>query len=485
MSGTQLVGIHLGTSGVRVAVYSLDGTLVVSGEASIEQQTTAAWRQALREAAPQLPDRGICSVVSTSGTAVLVDEMGEPVFRPQMYYKAAPKQANRLREAVATERLSEDIALSPTSPLSKVLRLREEHPERFDDVAWILSPATWLLYELRYDSSTRWRTVETDWANALKFGADVTTPLPEWFEPLIEGIDLPMSLFPSIRPPGSFIGRAESELARRSGLSDLKLYQGMTDGSASALASGILEPGDFGVVWGAASLVKYVSESIEPHDALYYHRHPIEGYLPGAAFDSGNMFQWVCDRLLNRSVSRGLELAQETSPGEEYRVFLQGNRSPFFDPAVGSSVLGLRHDTELSASEVHGRLVRGVATGIALAEYTYISIIENHFDTAIDEVRLIHDDVSSPDDSSRWMSELRASVWQRSVVQMAPRTTAGLLIPPALITSQYEDIEEASDALLRQKGSFDPDADISEIYAGERDTYFQRWEELADIYPTT
>ena len=157
MSRTQLVGIHLGTSGVRVAVYSLDGTLVVSGEASIEQQTTAAWRQALREAAPQLPDRGICSVVSTSGTAVLVDEMGEPVFRPQMYYKAAPKQASRLREVVATERLSEDIALSPTSPLSKVLRLREDYPERFDDVEWILSPATWLLYELRYDSSTRWQ----------------------------------------------------------------------------------------------------------------------------------------------------------------------------------------------------------------------------------------------------------------------------------------------------------------------------------------
>lgn len=484
MTATRLIGIHLGTSGVRVATYALDGTLVSSGEASIEQQTIAAWKQALREATPRLPERGICSVVSTSGTAVLVDRMGEPVFRPQMYYQSAPKRADRLGGTAATGRLSENIALSPTSPLPKVLRLREEHPNRFEEVEWVLSPATWLLYELRYDSSTRWRTVETDWTNALKFGADVTTPLPEWFEPLFEEVDLPRSLFPPIRPPGSFIGVAGSELADRAGFSGLKLYQGMTDGSASALASGVLKPGDFGVIWGAASLIKYVSETIEPHEALYYHRHPIEGYLPGAAFDSGNMLRWICDRLLDCSVSRGLKLAQKTPPGEEYRMFLQGNRSPFFDPTAGGSVLGLRHDVELSAEEVHGRLARGVATGIALAEYIHLPIIESLFDTTIDEVRLMYDDVSSPADPSGWMSEFRASVWQRPVIQMEPRTTAGLLIPATLITSEYESIEEASDSLLQPRTTLDPDPDISEAYDEQRRSYFRRWRALSDLHST-
>ena len=483
MANTQLIGIHLGTSGVRVSVYGLDGTVVAGGEASIEQQTIAAWKQGLREATPRLPDRGICSVVSTSGTAVLVDETGEPVFRPQMYYKAAPEGATRLQEATTAEELSEDIALSPTSPLAKVLRLREDHPDRFADVEWILSPATWLLYELSYEGSTQWRNVETDWTNALKFGADVTPPLPRWFEPLFEDIDLPLQLLPPIRPPGSFIGVADSELAMRTGLSGLKLYQGMTDGSASALANGVAEPGDFGIVWGAASLVKYVAKSVEPHDALYYHRHPIEGYLPGAAFDSASIFQWVCDRLLDRSVPRGLELARRTAPGEEYRVFLQGNRSPFFDPSVGGSVLGLRHDTDLSAAEVHGQLARGVATGIALAEYTYLPIIEELFETSIDEVRLMHDDVSSPEDPTGWLSELRASVWQRPVVQMEPRTTAGLLIPPALITGEYDDVEAASDSLLRPRTTFEPDSDISEIYDDQRRAYLGRWNVLADLYP--
>jgi len=483
MSVSELVGVHLGTTELRVAVYGVDGELRASGEAAVGEQTTVAWERALREATPALSAEGICSVASTSGTAVLVDETGEPIFPPQMYYEAAPEYAERVQELDAAAELDDrDIALSATSPLPKLLRLRDEHPDRFARVEWILSPATWLLYRLRYGHSTQWHNVETDWTNALKFGADVTPPLPEWFDPLFEAAEIPLDVLPAIRPPGSYVGVAEGELADRTGFAGNKLYQGLTDGNASVLANGCLEPGDFSITCGAASVVKYVSESITPHETLYYHRHPLAGHLPGAAFDSGVVFRWFCDRLLDCPVERGLELARATPAGEEYEVFLQGNRSPFFDPGIGNSVLGFRHDSDLSTDEVRGRLARGIATGVALTEHTYIRIIEELFDTVIDRVRLMSDGPPAGEDPFDWWYELRSSVWGRPVVQMEPRTTAGLLIPPALITSLYDDAAEASERLLGTERSIEPDPAIGDLYDDRKAAYFDRWQSVADLY---
>ncbi|WP_129115422.1 hypothetical protein [Halegenticoccus tardaugens] len=273
---------------------------------------------------------------------VAVDDRGESVFEPQWYYETAPDQAERLLDLdVADELSAKGVPLSAASPLAKILALRERHPGRFDEIKWILGPATWLLYRLRYPGGERWTDLETDWTNALKFGADVTGTTPGWFEPFFDAVDVSTDLFPTIRPPGTSIERAENETAADVGLADAELYQGLTDGNASVLAAGCLQPGDCSIVCGSTSVVKYVSDRVNPHEALYYHRHPIEGYLPGAAFDTGVVLRWFCTHVLGVSEARGLELARSIDAGDEPRAYLQGNRSLFFDPEMGTAVFDL------------------------------------------------------------------------------------------------------------------------------------------------
>lgn len=483
MQDTNLVGIYLSPSTIHVASYNLDGELLARNEAAVDEQTTVAWERALGVVTPQLSGQGICSVASTSGTAVLVDEYGVPVFEPQMYHESAPEQAEFLQEAVGpADEPGLNIALSPTAPLAKILRLKREHPDRFSEVEWILSPTTWLLYRLRYGSSTRWLDVETDWTNALKFGADMTASVPKWHEFLYETVDISLALLPTIRPPGSFIGTANNELAQRAGLDGLRLFQGVTDGNAFVLASGCFEPGDTSVTFGGTSVVKHVSESIRPNKALYYHRHPIDGYLPGAAFDSGSALRWVCDRVLNTTTKRGLELAKSIPAGDEYEMFPQGNRGPFFDEDVASSLLGLKYDRSLSTETVHGRLARGLTTGIVLAEGTYLSLIEEHFDASIDRVRVMNDDAPAAGEGYDWWNRHRASIWDRQIVEMEPRTIAGLLIPAALISSAYESPQEAEERLLRHRTIVNPDRELSEQYEEDRNAHFERWTAIADLY---
>jgi xylulokinase len=482
MTDQTLVGIHLGTSAVRVGVYDLDGELLDSGKALINEQTSVAWERAVRKAAPELPESGICSIASTSGTALLVDEYGEPVFPPQMYYESAPGRSEQLQQfEFDNYPVNWDVVLSSASPLSKVLLLRETHPKRFEDVQWILSPTTWLLYRLQYGNSTRWDDVETDWTNAMKFGADITAPVPEWFDSLFDATGLSRSLFPTIRPPGTYAGVAESEFADRTGFDGIKLFQGITDGSAFVLANGCIETGDFSLTFGATSVVKFVSEEITPHDALYYHRHPIEGYLPGASFESGNAMRWFFDRVINCTEQRGLELANKIAPGEEYEMFPAGNRGPFSNPTVGSSILGLEYDTELLTEDVHGRLARGLTTAIVLAESTYISLIEDHFETSIDRVQIMNNGAPTHQEDYAWWNTLRSSIWDRPVVEMEPRTTVGPLIPATLITGIYNGADEAVDSLLRQRSSVTPDSELAAEYEEKKESYLDQWQTITQL----
>lgn len=482
MPNQKLIGIHLGTSSVVVTVYDQDGTVLNHGESLVNEQTSVAWERAFYEATPNLPDDAICSIAGTSGTVLLVDKYGEPIFPPQMYYESATEEANQLSEyTVDEDTINMDIITSPTAPLAKILQIREQHPNQFQQVEWIVSPTTWLLYRLCYGSSEPWQDVETDWTNAMKFGADITASVPTWFESLFNSIDLSTSLFPEIRPPGSYIGVADGEIAKRTGFDGTKLFQGITDGSAFVLANDCLRSGDFSLTFGATSVIKYVSDSIMPHNALYYHRHPIKGYLPGASFESGNILQWFFDTVLDCSNERGIELAKSTPMGEEYTVFPPGNRGPFFDPSIGSSILGLQYDTELSVEEVHGRLARGLVTGIILAEWSYISLIEEHFETNIDVVRVMNEGAPTQEDNYSWWNELRATIWDRPVIEMDTHTTVGPVIPAALIGGVYHSVNDATDSLLQQHSRVTPDPSATVSYESKKQSYLDQWRKIAQL----
>ncbi|KXA88602.1 hypothetical protein AKJ57_06635 [candidate division MSBL1 archaeon SCGC-AAA259A05] len=483
MRETHLVGIDLGTSGVRTTAYNTRGVVVGSGEAPLEEQSQEDWEEALRKAMPELPKGDkICSVDGTSGTVILADASGKVVFPPQMYYESAPEKAERVNEfASAREIRDKGVSISATSPIPKILRLKEEEPGKFEEVKWILSPTTWLLYRLKCGGEERWRELETDWTNALKLGADITGRKPNWFEPLFRDAGISLDLLPEVEGPGTPMGSAGGELAEKLGLGGAELYQGLTDGNSSALAMGCLEPGDYGISCGSTSVPKFVSEDIRPHEALYYHKHPIRGYLAGAAIETGMILKWICEKVLGVSQEKGLELARKVR-GEEYGFFPQGDRSPFFDSRMGNTLTGIWPNQDLSKKEARGRLVRGIATGIAMEEYIYIPLLEEIFAVTIDRVNLLGGGAPSEEEPFSWWNELRASIWNKKTIEMEPRTTVGSLIPAALSSSLFSDASEASKNLLKEEGEIKRDKEMTDSYKEERDEFFDLWKEIKTLY---
>jgi xylulokinase len=112
----------------------------------------------------------------------------------------------------------------------------------------------------------------------------------------------------------------------------------------------------------------------------------------------------------------------------------------------------------------------------------YISLIEDHFKTSIERVRLMNDDAPSLDDSYDWWNTQRASVWNRPVIEMESRAIAGLLIPATLIASVYSTPQEAKEKLLRRRSVVSPESDIVGVYEQRKREYLQKWREIADVY---
>jgi len=475
-----LTSIDLGTTGVRIEVFDEYGFLKAYGSAKIDKQDTVDWVNALKEAMPDIresDEEKIVVVDSTSGSFVVVDRYGTPLFPPSMYYEKAVEEYEEIKSMPSVLEIGrKGSAISATSPLPRILKLMKMKPDIFRKARWILPPTTWLTYRLIIPEGSLWEDLEVDHTNALKFGEDITVDPPCWFKPLFDEVGVDLTLMPRIVGCGDYAGIARSRLADELGLYGAKIFHGITDGNASALASGCISPGDFSIGCGSTTVPKYVAREIKLHPALYYHKHPIAGYLAGAAPVTGGFIDWFISRVLGLDIGEAYRLAELSDAGSEYLFFPQGDRSPFDDPRLAASILGLWPTSEARETVV-GRIVRSMLVSVAFLEYFYMHLIEKLFESRIDEVR-----ITGGGSRSRFWNIIRASIYERRVKVMEERVCVGALIPVVLKAGVCKGPEEAIQRFLKIVDVVDPDSKLTSIYRARRDRFYELWVKLKDVY---
>jgi len=470
----KLVGLDLGTSGVRYECYGLDGAILSRGRADITEQSCRGWMDAILRAIPK--EKGfedseevLLSGQSTSGTAVLVDEYGNEVLRPLMYFERAPEESKKIERLSSVKELAKrGVAISSTSPLPKIVAIREKQPDAFRRVRWVIAPLTWLLHRLRYREDVKWEDVTTDLTNALKFGVDLVKSYLSWYAPVFRDAGIPTHLLPRIVRCGEEIGIAESDFAERLGLRGARIFQGMTDGNAGALAVGCLNENDFGFTCGTTTAVKYVTGTIKMHKAIYYHKHPFEGYLAGAAPVTAGMLDWYAKKIMGITVDEAFTLSERIPPEKEYGFFPQGERSPFNDPELGGSFIKIWPD-EIPVEEARGRLFRSIVTGLTFFEHYYIQLFERLFDNKITEAKITGGGTRSP-----WWNKLRAAIYDIPVKVMEERPGIGALIP-AVVSLNLLKREEVVQKLLRVMATYLPDRELKGKYESRKRLFFKSW----------
>ena len=331
MKTPVVVGIDIGTSGVRAVAMKEAGDVVASGAAklaafSTDHRDPAVWRRAMQAAlAEMLGAQGDESIVAvaidgTSGTLLPVDAEGRPLAEPMMYNDPVTDAA--ILDAVTAHSARESAAHGPTSGLAKAIGFQP-----IPGIARLIHQADWLsgLLTDRFDIS--------DENNALKTGYDpVARRWPDW----IAATGARPELLPQVLPAGSPVGPVTADAAVEFGLpAGVLVVTGTTDGCASFLATGADRPGDGVSALGTTLTVKMLSNRplFAPEYGLYSHRIG-DMWLAGGASNTGGIVL-----ALHFSGERVVELSAlidpETDTGLDYYPLPKpGERFPVSDPAL-------------------------------------------------------------------------------------------------------------------------------------------------------
>ena len=278
-----VLGIDVGTSGVRIVAAGRAGALVTMSKANISAplqnsgrslQDPQIWWDAIEQAFAALNLKNLevlaIAIDGTSGTILAVDEAGKPLGLASMYNDLAERVDVDKVSAVASK---ETAALGGSSPLARALSMQK-------GARRILHQADWLAGQFsgRFDVS--------DENNALKTGYDpVSRNWPAW----IAATGLDVKLLPQVVPAGTATGKILPAIADKFKLpKNVAIVAGTTDGCAAFLASGASIPGDGVTSLGTTLTLKLLSDRpvFSPQYGIYSHRIG-DQWLAGGASNSG------------------------------------------------------------------------------------------------------------------------------------------------------------------------------------------------------
>ena len=347
MSQALFIGIDLGTSGCRAIAIDSDGQPVAQAGTSMPapqrdgnraEQDANIWWQAVQETLHELLSQiQVDSVKSiavdgTSGTLLLTDDRGEPLY-PALMYNDGRSQL----EAINIDKIAprESAAHGATSALAKLLHL-QPGPE----VSHAMHQADWIVGKL----SGQWGISDAN--NCLKLGYDaINKSWPEWLEQL--GVN--RAILPRVYQPGTAVTTISLQIASQFGLPrNTQIIAGTTDSTAAFIATGASQLGEAVTSLGSTLVMKVISDRpiFSPMHGVY--SQPLaDKWLVGGGSNSGGAVllhhfdqQQLTEMtpFLNPDQTTGLNYYPLINPGERFPV-ADSHKPPCLSPRPEDDVV--------------------------------------------------------------------------------------------------------------------------------------------------
>lgn len=360
-----VIGIDLGTSGVRAVAVDASGQILGIGAAKLpptkatgarREQSPEDWwngcRTALDELGTKIDLSGTKAIAvdATSGTILPVDNHNRPLALARMYDDAATGDIAAQIKKMAPR---ESAAHGATSPAARALEWT-----KLPRLHCILHQADWINGCL---GATNWQTDEN---NALKTGYDpVSRSWPDW----LRGFGLSPGLLPEVVPVGTPIGRVSGQAALALGIPEgITIAAGTTDGCATFLASGATLPGEASTALGSTIVLKLLSDRpiFAPELGIYSHRLG-DTWLAGGASNCGGktLLQFFAPEQLS-AIEASLVPSKPTGT-DFYPLPSVGERFPVSDPNLAPRLTPRPADDAVFLQGIYEAFARVEQTGYA------------------------------------------------------------------------------------------------------------------------
>jgi xylulokinase len=456
---SALVGLDVGTTGVKALAISPEGEVLARAErnyplstpwAGWAEQDPEHWHRASKLALDDLDVRPLATGLSGQMHGLVVLDENRTVLRPAILWndQRTAAECAEIERRVGLRRLIEltgNRAL-PGFTAPKLLWLRDHEPETYQRIRHVLLPKDYV----RFRTSGEQASDVADASGTLLF--DVANR--RWSDEVLDALELPREWLPVVHESTEIMGAG--------------------DQAAGALGVGVDAPGPLSIVLGTSGVVFAALDEYMPDPEArlhtFCHAVPDTWHAMGVMLAAAGALEWLRASLGGVPYDDLLEEAAAWPAGTEgllFQPYLQGERTPHADPEARAAFTGLalRHN--------RGALTRAVLEGVAYGLRDSLELLRGLGVEA--EVGRVSGGGARSELWLRIVASALGLPLERTVAEEGAAYGAALLA--GIRHGVFADAHEAVSSCVRVRDRIEPDPEWQKVY----DDGYQRYSQL---YPT-
>ena len=491
MAKQLLLGIDIGTSACKVAVFDLQGNVISQSNKPYKvyypnpgwaEQDPEEWWSAICAGIKENLDSGKFAAEDIAGigvdgqswSAIPVDREGNVLDRTPIWMDTRSRDiCDRVKRLVGQDRIFEiagnDFLPSYTTP--KMLWFKENRPEVFEKTDKFLQSNSFIVYKLT-------GKISQDMSQGYGihfFDMEKLT----YDDGLAKEFGLDTSFVPPLYKCDEIVGSVTAEAASVTGLAaGTPVVAGGLDAACGTLGAGVYEVGQTQEQGGQAGGMSICTDHALAHKKLILSPHVVPGkwLLQGGTVGGGGALKWFKQEFgADLSFDDLTEEAAKVAPGSDGVIFLpymSGERSPIWDPDAKGVFYGLSYD------KTRGHMIRALLEGVAFAlQHNLITAEETGAETGVLSA------MGGSANSVLW-TQIKADVTGRTIQVPASdtATTLGAAILAGVGCGLYDSYKQAVGSTIAITRTQEPDMKNHEIYKQSMKVYLELYEDLKDTF---
>lgn len=489
--GHVLLGIDIGTSACKVAIFERSGKVLAQSNQPyplyypnpgwVEQNPEEWWRaicdgiqDALAKAQIAPEEIAGIGIDGQSWSAIPVDREGNCLHNTPIWMDTRARDiCKRVVEELGFDTIFEvsGNGFEPSYTTPKMIWFKEQMPNVYEKTYKFLQSNSYIAMKL-----TGEMTMDLSQGYGVHF-FDMKTCT--YKEELAEKMGLRVDKLPVLVPCHQVIGNVTKEAAALTGLAaGTKVVAGGLDAACGTLGAGVYLPGQTQEQGGQAGGMSICVKEALAHPKLILSPHVVPGcwLLQGGTVGGGGVLRWFQQELSCGSSFDDLTaLAEKVAAGSDGVVFLPymaGERSPIWNPDAKGVFYGLGFD------KTKGHMVRAALEGVAFS-------LEHNLRTAaeigVEVGELIA--MGGASNSVLW-TQIKADVTGKTIKVPASdtATTLGAAILAGVGVGMYESFEEAVRETIAITRVQEPNMENYAQYRRSMDLYLRLYEDLKDTF---
>lgn len=492
-----LLGIDIGTSACKIALFDRNGTVSASDTEEYhvyyphpgwaEQDPEEWWDAVCRGTRRCVESSGVSpadivgvGIDGQSWSAIPVSGDGTVLCRTPIWMDNRSAdicaRLNAMHGADTFLRLSGN-PLTASYTTGKILWFRDTLPEVYRKTDKFLQSNSFIAYKM---------TGQMTQDHSQGYGLhcfDIRKNA--WDRDAAYRLGIPSDLLPELHPCHDVIGHITAEAAKLCGLSEgTPVVAGGLDSAAAALGAGVIHTGETQEQGGQSEGMSICADSCCPDKRLILCSHVIPGkwLVQGGTTGGGGVMRWIQreftayeTEIAHLSSAEVLKLLDEAAaavaPGSDGLVFLpymSGERTPIWDPKAKGVFFGM----DFSKTKAH--FIRAAMEGVAFSLRHNLETAGS-IGAAVSSMR-----ATGGCANSRFWTQLKADITGKVIEVPASDNAAnlGAALLAGVGTGLYRDFEDAVSQTVRILRTHTPGEGQTQKYGKNYSVYLALYENL-------